>query len=265
MPDPATDAGDQAEVDPESVGLLRAMRTTPAVREYTDDEVSDEVLFEILDDARFAPNGANRQAWHVTIVRDLSMKEQIADLYKLGFAEYVGFHAAGLVPFVASEAHWRNPPNGPVDPAIDLDVARAISLPDGTQGHIAKASILLVITIDLTNVSAVDSGLGRLSISAGASVYPFAHNILLAARARGYGGHITSVLARQEPALRTLLRIPEDHALATMLPIGKPVKAVTKLRRQPVESFATVGTFDGLPLRGSLHSIDRPEKRYHLG
>jgi nitroreductase len=256
MPDPASDAGPQPEVEPDKVGLIQAMRTTPAVREYTDDGVSNEILFEILDDARFAPNGANRQAWHVTIVRDLAMRQRIADLYKLGFAEYVGFHAAGLVPFVASEAHWRNPPAGPVDPAIDLEAARAISLPDGTQDHIAKAPVLLVLTIDLTNVSAVDSGLGRLSISAGASVYPFAHNILLAARARGFGGHFTSVLARQEPALRELLNIPEEHVLATMLPIGKPVKTLTKLRRQPVESFATVGMFDGPPLREQSRSTD---------
>jgi nitroreductase len=249
MPDPASEAGDQPGVDPESLGVCRAMRTTPAVRDYAAADLPDETLFEILDDARFAPNGANRQAWHVTIVRDRSTRERIAELYKLGFAEYVGFHAAGLVPFVASEAHWRNPPAGPAEPAIDLDAARQVSLPPGTQDHIAKAPVLLVITIDLTNISAVDSGLGRLSISAGASVYPFAHNILLAARARGYGGHITSVLARQEPALRELLHIPPEHVLATMLPIGKPVKMVTKLRRQPVESFATVDTFDGSPFR----------------
>jgi nitroreductase len=236
-------------IDPGEVGLRNAMRTTPAVREYTDNDVPEQVLFEILDDARFAPNGANRQAWHVTIVREPSTRARIAELYKLGFAEYLGFHAAGLVPFVASEADWRNPPGGPGDPAIDLDAARAVPLPDGFQDHIGEAPVLLVITVDFTNVSAVDSGIGRLSISAGGSVYPFAHNILLAARARGYGGHFTSVLARQEPALRELLHIPEEHALATMLPIGQPVKHVTKLSRQPVESFATVETFDGSPLR----------------
>jgi nitroreductase len=257
MPNPASQAGDQSEVDPDRIGLRRAMRTTPSVREYAADDLSDETLFEILDDARFAPNGANRQAWHVTIVRDRSMREQIAGLYKLGFAEYVGFHAAGLVPFVASEAHWRNPPTGAVNPAIDLDAARLVPLPEGTQDHIAKAPVLLVITVDLTNISAVDSGLGRLSISAGASVYPFAHNILLAARARGYGGHITSVLARQEPALRELLHIPAEHVLATMLPIGKPIRTVTKLRRQPVESFATVDTFDGSPFREPSGAGDR--------
>jgi nitroreductase len=233
--------------DPERVALRTVMRSTPAVREFTDADVPARVLFDILDDARFAPNGANRQAWHVTIIRDPSTRAQIAALYELGFAEYLGFLAAGLVPFVAAEADWRNPPGGPATPAIDLDAARAVPLPDGYQNHIGEAPVLLVITVDLMNVSAVDTGVGRLGISAGGSVYPFAHNILLAARARGYGGHITSVLARQEPALRELLHIPEHHALATMLPIGEPVKYLTRLTRQPVETFATVETFDGPP------------------
>jgi nitroreductase len=242
MPKRASETGDPVEVDPDELGLPWALRTTPAVRDYTD------------DDARFAPNGGNRQAWHVTIVRDPAARARIAELYKLGFAEYLGFHAAGLVPFVASEAYWRNPPGAAPEPAVDLDAARQVPLPDGMQDHIGKAPVLIVITIDLTDVSAVDSGLDRLSISAGASVYPFAHNILLAARARGYGGHLTSVLARQEPAVRQLLHIPDTHALATMLPLGRPVKLVTKLRRAPVESFTTVDAFDGPPLREPLSS-----------
>src|ERR1700678_1609933 len=163
MPDPASEAGDQPGVDPESLGVCRAMRTTPAVRDYAAADLPDETLFEILDDARFAPNGANRQAWHVTIVRDPATRARIAELYKLGFAEYVGFHAAGLIPFVAAEAYWRNP-------AIDLDAARRVPLPEGMQDHIGQAPVLLVITVDLTNISAVDAGVGRLSISAGASV-----------------------------------------------------------------------------------------------
>ena len=105
--------------------------------------------------------------------------------------------------------------------------------------------MLLVLTLDLSGISAVDSGLDRLSISAGASIYPFAHNILLAARDRGYGGHFTSVLSRQEPALRELLRIPGEQVLATMLPIGRPTKEITKLRRLPVEEFARLDTADG--------------------
>jgi nitroreductase len=36
--------------------LSTAMRSTPSTREFTSDPVSDELLYEILDDARFAPN-----------------------------------------------------------------------------------------------------------------------------------------------------------------------------------------------------------------
>jgi len=218
--------------------LTEAMRTTPATRAFTGDDVSDADIYEILDSARFAPNGGNRQAWQVVVVRDPEVRREISRLYDLGMREYMGHARAGLVPFVASEAHART------EPAIDLEEARRVPL-EGDHSHIAAAPVLLVILLDLSNCSAVDSGLDRLSISAGASVYPFAHNILLAARERGLGGHFTSVLARQEPALRALLDIPERMAVATVLPIGRPVRQITKLRRQAVEEFTAVGRFGG--------------------
>ncbi len=218
--------------------LLEAMRTTPATRAFADDDVPDDVLYGILDAARFAPNGGNRQAWRVVVVRDPDTKSRISELYDLGMREYVGHAKAGVVPFAAAGAHSRT------EPAIDLAAARQVPL-DTPQPHIATAPVLIVILLDLENCSAVDSGLDRIPISAGGSAYPFAHNILLAARNFGYGGHLTSVVARQEPALRALLRIPDRFALATVIPLGRPVKEITKLRREPVESFTTVGSFDG--------------------
>ena len=225
--------------------LRTAMRTTPSTREFTAEPVSDEVLYEILDDARYAPNGGNRQGWHVIVVRDAEKKRRIAELYDLGMREYAAHGQAGLVPFVGSEAARRYPSDGPADPAVDLEAARKVPLPTGFPRYLADAPVLLVLTLDLSRISAVDTGLGRLSISAGASIYPLAHNILLAARARGLGGHFTSVLSRQEPALRELLGIPPDEVLGTMLPIGHPVREVTRLRRLPVESFTTVDRRDG--------------------
>src|SRR5260221_4451137 len=147
--------------------LSSAMRTTPSTREFTDDDIADSVLYDILEHARFAPKGGNRQAWHVIVVRDPAVKQRLAELYDLGFREYTAHARAGLVPFVASEAHWRNPPDGPARPAIDLDEARAIPL-EVPFRHISKAPVLLVVTLDLSAVSAVDSGLGRVSIAAGA-------------------------------------------------------------------------------------------------
>lgn len=222
--------------------LSEAMRSTPAIREFTGRELPDSTLYRILDDARFAPNGGNRQAWRVVVIRDPSVKREIARLYDLGFREYAAHLAAGVVPFVAEEAHTRR------EPAVDLEAARNTPLP-APQSHLEEAPVLLAILLDLRNCSAVDSGLDRLSISAGASVYPFAHNVLMAARARGFGGHFTSVLARQEPALRDLLGFPQHFALATLLPLGEPVRQVTRLRRNPVEDFTTVGSFGGPALR----------------
>jgi nitroreductase len=227
--------------------LRTVLRTTPATRAFTEEELPDDVLYDILDDARFAPNGGNRQAWHVIVVREPDTKRRIATLYDLGMREYAAHSHAGLVPFVASEAFQRTPPGSPYQPAVDLDAARGEPLASGFPQYLADVPVLLVLTLDLSSVSAVDSGLDRLSISAGASIYPFAHNILLAARDRGYGGHITSVLARQEPALRGLLRLPPDHILATMLPLGRPVKEITRLRRIPVEEFTRRETADGVP------------------
>src|SRR5882724_10398548 len=54
--------------------LYDIMRTTFAVREFTDDPLPDPVLFRILDNARFAPTGANRQGTHVVAVRDAALR-----------------------------------------------------------------------------------------------------------------------------------------------------------------------------------------------
>src|ERR1700730_12551432 len=98
--------------------LIKAMRTTPATRSFTDDALPDELLYDILDSARFAPNGGNRQAWRVIVLRAPAVKAELSRLYNLGMREYAAHVRAGLVPFVASEAHSR------IEPAFDLEAAR---------------------------------------------------------------------------------------------------------------------------------------------
>lgn len=228
--------------------LGHAMRTTPATRQFTDDPLPDEVLYGILDQARFAPNGGNRQGWHVVVLRDPGLKRRIGELWELAQREDHAFYAAGLVPFVASEAYRRNPPDGPSTQPVDLEAARRTPLgqgPGAMPEQVAKAPVVLVVTLDLTRVTAMDSGLGRLSICAGGSVFPFAHNILLSARAAGFGGVITTVLVRQEAAVKELLDIPDEHVVACTIPLGKPAREITRLRRLRVDDFATVDSFSG--------------------
>lgn len=219
--------------------LYEVMRTTPATRQFTDDPVPDEVLHRILDHARFAPSGGNRQGWHVIVLRDPAIRERIAELYALGWSEYSAFVDAGLVPFAPGEdGRWHGPP-------FALDEARQHPRRAPFGDSLAAAPVLLLVVADLRQLACVDNGLDRQSIIGGGSIYPFTHNILLAARNEGYGGVLTSVLARQEDAVRELLGIPEGHGLAGLVVLGKPVKSITKLRRKPVDELATIDRFDG--------------------
>jgi nitroreductase len=62
---------------------------------------------------------------------------------------------------------------------------------------------------------------------------------------------MTTVAIRREAALRELFAIPEHVAVAAVLALGYPANArATKLRRNPVEAFATVDRYDGDPVTG---------------
>ena len=93
------------------------MRSTPATREFTDEPVPDDVLFGILDAARFAPSGGNRQAWHVIVLQDPEVRRRIRDLYVLGWREYMAHVVLGKVAFAADEeGRWTGPPMARVPP-----------------------------------------------------------------------------------------------------------------------------------------------------
>ena len=57
--------------------ISEVMRTSFAAREFTDDEISDEVIYRILEHARFAPSGGNRQGCHVIVIRDQNIKKSL--------------------------------------------------------------------------------------------------------------------------------------------------------------------------------------------
>jgi nitroreductase len=224
--------------------LTEVMRTTPAVREFTDEPVRDDVLYRILDAARFAPSGGNRQPWRVIVVKDPAVRRAVRDHYVLGWREYLAHVAAGLVPFAPDEhGQWS-------EPAVDLEAARAVVHEPGFAEHLDTVPVMLVLCVDLPSLAVVDNGLGRQSIVGGGSIYPFGHNILLAARNEGLGGVMTTVLAREEGPVKARLGVPERYAIAGLLALGHPVKTLTRLRRRPVEELAAVDRFDGVPFTG---------------
>lgn len=215
--------------------LYDVMRTTGAVREYTGDPLSDEVLKRILDNARFAPSGGNRQGNRVIVVRDAQTREALIDCAIPGAKRYMAQIRNG-------EGPWN-----PLRPCgVDAETIDAVEVP--RRSPLRSAEVVLVVCVDLNVVAAFDQHLDRVGVIAGASVYPFVWNILLAARNEGFGGVLTTAAVAEEPRVKELLGIPADYAVAAILPIGKPVKQVRKLTRKPVAEFVTKERFGGEPL-----------------
>lgn len=221
--------------------LRDALRGTGAVRSFQDRPVSDDVLFEILDDARFGPSGGNRQAWHVIVLKDRAVRERLGALYLDAWHDYIGHVLLGLTPFspqLTSDERARAASKRPD--------AIAVSKPDGFAETIAKAPVLLAVSVDLAALAATDRDLERYQIVGGASVYPFVWNILLAAHERELGGVMTTVATRKEPEVATLLHLPAGSALAAVVALGYPTQRPTKLKRRGVTEFTSVDYADGV-------------------
>jgi nitroreductase len=214
--------------------LRDALRTTGAVRGFTAEPVGDDVVAAILDDARFAPSGGNRQPWRVAVVKDVDTRLALADCMRPVWDEYAAATAAGRTPFTA------------VEPApYQLASHRAGNVPNQLIDGIADVPVVLAVASDLARIAMMDKDLDRPAITGGASIYPFCWSILLAARTRLLGGVLTTFASRAERTAGPLLGLPKDHALVAVIFLGHPVQQPTKLRRGAVEGFTTVDRFDG--------------------
>jgi nitroreductase len=217
--------------------LFDAMRTTFSAREFTTDPLPDATLAKILDNARFAPSGGNRQGWAVIVVRDMKTREALAELTKPAAKRYT-----------AQQQLKENPFNTIVPTRADAATIAQTEPMFRLIEPVLKAAVVLVICVDLRVVASTDQELSRIGVISGASIYPFAWNILLAARNEGFGGTITTLACSQEPKIQALLGIPSHVAVAAVMPLGKPAKQLSKLRRRPVAEFAVRERWGGAPL-----------------
>ncbi len=214
--------------------LRDTLRTTGAARAFTDQSVDDATLAAILDDARFAPSGGNRQPWRVAVVKDVSLRRQLGGLMQPIWDDYVAQAGTGVTPFTVVTA-------GVYDMAPQI----AGGMPNALLDNIESIPVVLLVAVDLGKVSMMDKDLGRATVVGGASIYPFCWSVMLAARERGLGGVLTTFLSRAEHDAAPLVDLPEGFALAATIFLGYPTVQPTKLSRKPVRAFATVDTFTG--------------------
>jgi nitroreductase len=182
----------------------------------------------------------------VILVKDREVRRHLRDLYVRSWYEYMAIAAAGLVPWAPLTDRNKE------EQARKEASAQAAAAAAGPAGvafpeHFDQVPVLLVLVADLRSLAAVDRDLDRYTMVAGASIYPFAWSILLSAHGAGLGGVFTTMLVPSEEEVRDLLGVPVDWAVAGALALGYPAGGhrATRLRRLPVEEFASVDRFDG--------------------
>ena len=225
--------------------LYEAMRTMHANRFYAPDPVPDQVFHEAIDNARFGPQGGNRQPVRFVIVRDEEKKRRLGEWYLQPWKEYFAAAMEGIREIDAGsgdqKATW-----------IGYDDARtALMRADLFAEAFGEHPAVVVVCAALGDTHPTDTDLGRLSIVGGASVYPIVQNFCLALRAQGVATTFTTLLCLFEPQVKELLDIPEEFATACHIVAGYPAKGFpSTLLRRPVEELAFVDTF-GQPLGGA--------------
>jgi nitroreductase len=222
------------------VDLVDALRTTGAARQFLPDPVPDDLLASVLEAARFAPSGGNRQGWRVVVLRDQTIRRRLRDLYLEGWYQYLAMGAAGLVPWapvtdMQAEADARSH-------AAEFAAAAGEG---GFAEHLDEVPALLLVVADLRALAAVDRDLDRYTLVGGASIYPFCWSILLAARAFGLGGVFTTMVVAREDEVRDVVHLPPETVVAGMVALGFPEHQPHRLKRAEVHQFTTVDTFDG--------------------
>jgi nitroreductase len=200
----------------DAVGLLEGIATTRAIRRYTDEPVPDAALRAMLFAASRAPSGSNRQPFRFVVLTDGDVGRDVKAL--IGSAARRAWTAK-------RERDGYDRGSGLVDDSPKARMARAMQAYVDDFEH--APALVLPCLVRYRGPTPTE----------GASVYPACQNLLLAARALGYGGVLTLWHGLCEDELRARLGIPEHVFMAATITIGKPAGRHGPVRRRPIEEL----------------------------
>ena len=197
---------------PDADSVLDVIATTRAVRRYRPDPIPDADLSRIMFAATRAPSGSNRQNFRFLVLSDGPNAQQAKSILGEAFRE-------GWAAKRRADGYEQGS-------GLDGDSAKA---------RTARTMQQYVDRFEQTPVVVLACMVGRRGrLTDGGSVYPACQNLLLAARALGYGGVMTMWHFGVEDELRRLLEIPEDVFVMATITLGVPEGSHGPVRRRPV-------------------------------
>lgn len=196
--------------------------TTRSIRRIAPDPINDAVLERVLQAAVWAPSGGNRQPWRMIAIKDRDTKARLGQIYSVEWARYVDKNMA----LVAGQPEH-----------IVEATRKGLAVGTALAENLADVPVVILFVFDPAQVLPTDAGLGRTSVVGGASLYPAVQNLLLAARAEGLGGVLTTLIAPREAEVKELLGIPDTWGVYAMVPLGTPKGSHGPLRRAPLSTM----------------------------
>ncbi|HMD46575.1 MAG TPA: nitroreductase family protein [Acidimicrobiales bacterium] len=204
------------DLPPDTVGLLEGLTTTRAIRRYRDAPVPPEALRAILFAATRAPSGSNRQPFRLVVLTDGDRAAQAKSLVGTNARRLWGAKRRGDA-YDGGSGTDRASPKARLADAMGVSVERFETVP----------VLIFACLVRYREPTPTE----------GASVYPAVQNLLLAARALGYGGVLTGWHHGVEPELKALLGIPDEVALAATITLGVPAGGHGPVRRRPMNEL----------------------------
>ena len=196
------------------ISLLEGLATTRTIRRYTPEPIPEHDLATLLWHASRAPSGSNRQPVRYLVLRDGPQAQQARIVLGESFrASWALKRAADGYQVGSPAAHAGSPKE------------RMAATMQHFVDHLEDVPAIVIICMQRHRAP---------NPYEGASVYPAAQNLLLAARAMGYGGALTMWHRMVEPQLRDLRAVPDDVALSACITLGRPQGAHGPVRRRPL-------------------------------
>jgi len=214
------------EFQQDAVGLLEGINSTRAIRRYRDESIPEKDLRDMLFAATRAPSGSNRQPFRFVVLTDSEKAKQAKVLIKQG-----------------AESVWRaKKTNDQYDQRSGADSASpkarmARTMDSYVENFDKVPALILPCLVRYREPTPME----------GASVYPAVQNLLLAARALGYGGVITGFHHMVETELKNLLGIPEEVFVSCTVTLGKPKGKHGPVRRRPMNELVYGDTWNESP------------------
>jgi nitroreductase len=197
----------------DSVGLYEGLLTTRAIRRYRDEPIPNGDLRDILFAATRAPSGSNRQPFRFIVLDNGPIALQAKRLIGTGARRFWDAKRA-------ADGYDRG--TGTREDSPKSRVARTMQ--EYVDNYEAVPVVVLACFLRYRDPSPAE----------GASVYPACQNLLLAARALGYGGVMTGWHQAVESELRALLAIPDEVAISATITLGRPAGRHGPVRRRPL-------------------------------